>query len=181
MSALWERLDELENQIVTAVPPVDPPPQYWLSSDASPSYCHDCALKARAEEMGLTEPPIEPDLYGEQWRTDRGGYETARNVWREFVEGIDGGFDTSGDDSPRACETCRCTLDYTLTDYGVEEELACFEENPPSSIDAETSFELAQIFLNLTQPWAEEGAPEQLRRAVAIAEQAVSVLPKVPA
>jgi hypothetical protein len=169
---MWRRLSELESKIIQAVPPIDPPSQHWLSSDATYSYCYPCARKARAAEMGIPAPPDEPS--GFSWEP---GVDEAQATYREFEAGIDGGFDTSGDDSPQSCETCGSTLRYTLTDYGVEEEIAGFEEGPPSSIDPETSYALTRIFLNLTQPWAEEAAAQQLKRAVLISEQAVSVIP----
>lgn len=46
-----------------------------------------------------------------------------------FSDSVDGGFTTEHDISP-LCENEKCSvpLDYTLTDYGVREELAYFEK-----------------------------------------------------
>jgi hypothetical protein len=50
-----------------------------------------------------------------------------RNDWqREFFAGIDGGFDTESA-STAACEICRKTLSYILTDYGVQQEIDLYD------------------------------------------------------
>ena len=43
-----------------------------------------------------------------------------------FPDDIDGGW-TAEEDSPPFCESCAVPLDFTLTDYGVEEQLARIE------------------------------------------------------
>lgn len=103
-----------------------PPPQHWLNSDATCSYCWGCARKARWEEMGL-----EGDLPADEGvRFDRS------KVEEEICSGIDGGSWYSGEsDTPQACETCGVTLAFHLTAYGVSYTIEGFEAD---SIDAQT-------------------------------------------
>lgn len=158
-----ENLARLERLLYEAVPPIDPGHQFWLTSDCSDSYCYDCVDIARGKEFELGRPLARYDAWASHTPYEQ-----------RFYEGIDGGFQTSGDDSPRACAICRCTLDYTLTDYGGKEELAYYAENPGFlTVGPEDSYAISQICLNLT--WS--GAPdEQVDAATKIVEDALKAV-----
>lgn len=134
--ALADRIRERVWAICKAVPPIEPPAQHWLDSDAGASYCHPCAIKARAEEFGFG-PPLQPDW----WRRET-------KLEQAFWDGIDGGFDTESDVT-EACETCGKTLSYILTDYGVEEELSYYLESPLVSVRDEDAYALDRLTLNI--------------------------------
>ena len=119
-----------------AVPPIDPPPQYWLESDAGPSYCRDCAIVARGWEFELG-----PLLTTPRW------YE--RDEWADaYWEGIDGGRDIESE-CAESCDRCGCTLSYILTDYGVEAEAYYHRECPLVTIRDEDSYALDRLALNV--------------------------------
>lgn len=171
MSAESERavaqLYRVSREIMAMVPPIDPPPQYWLDSDATFSYCYPCARKARATELGLAEPPAERDWF-ERSEADE-----------EFEDGIDGGAWYSGEsDSTVACQTCGETLRYSLTDYGALSEIDHFLEFPVSQqrgIDGETTYALDRMFMH--GDW--DGAdPDIARNLLTIARDAVPALSK---
>lgn len=159
----WEHLRELETRLYAAVPPIHVRPQWWLTSDAGPSYCGECVDIARGREFELGRP-LTPT------------YHRNTSLERAFAEGIDGGFQTSGDDSPRACDICRCTLDYTLTEHGVAEELAYYAENPGfAEVGPEDTFAILQICLDLTYGGAD---PDQVEAAIVMVEAALAALSK---
>lgn len=56
-----------------------------------------------------------------------------------------GGLGNDEEDSPLHCERCGALLGYVLTDYGVDEELYHFIENPPNINDPDECYELARI------------------------------------
>jgi hypothetical protein len=57
----------------------------------------------------------------------------------------DGGFCCEEDECEH-CEKCGKLLEYTLTDYGVDEELEHFTEYPPENLDdADECYHLARI------------------------------------
>lgn len=58
--------------------------------------------------------------------------------------GWDGGFACEEDGCCR-CEKCGKLLQYSLTDYGVESELAHFEEYPPNDLSDDMCYELERI------------------------------------
>lgn len=105
----------------------EPPPQHWLSSDATYSYCYSCARLARWLEMDVIGPVPPPS---NSWDRD----ETEERI----LEGIEGGNFYSGEsDTPQSCETCGCTLRFSLTSYGVEYTLEGFEASTidPSNLE----------------------------------------------
>lgn len=163
----WETLGDLERQIFAAVPPVDPPACHWLNSDAGPSYCRKCAWEARWKELptvGLA--PEEPD-----W--------LHRSELEELMAGgIDGCEGMGGEsDTPETCETCGCTLEYLLTEYGQDEELLHFTENPitpDTVISGETTYALGRAFMNLDNPHAD---PRKVSEAVKIAKSTLTAIP----
>jgi hypothetical protein len=113
-----------------------PPPQYWLWSDAGPSYCYPCVRIARAKELGLACVPDAQPAYA---RTDE---EEA------FVEGIDGGdWYSAIEDGPQACSLCGATLKYRLTEHGAYAEIDHYLGNPmrPRHLkNADAAFEFVE-------------------------------------
>lgn len=164
----YERLAALETELYALVPPIDPPALYWLSSDATYSYCQPCAEKARLEELGL---PGWPDVgSGFTWeRTTE--QEAAAELAQEIEGGIDGGFEQLPSDCPESCETCGCTLRHTLTDYGVSAELAHFAANPGfATFGPEDAYTVSRICMNLS--WSGAQA-KQVSEAIAIVQDAL--------
>lgn len=114
----------------------NPESQYWLMSDAGPSYCWDCAVKARAEEIGLG-PLLDPEKPS-YLRTE---YE------EEYFRGIDGGtWYSAQSDGASHCFTCGKMLHYWLTDYGIDEELIAFEENEFGESLYEIAYGIDRLF-----------------------------------
>ena len=129
------RIHERVMAIRKAVPPIEPPAIYWLSSDASESYCWDCAIIARGREFELG-----PLLTPSEW---------IRSEWENVhFEGIDGGFDLESE-STEACAICGRTLSYILTDYGLEAELSYHADLPIGDIRDEDSYALDRLALNV--------------------------------
>lgn len=114
----------------------NPDPQYWLMSDAGTSHCFECAVKARAEEIGLG-PLLDPNKPS-YLRTE---YEDV------YFEGIDGGdWYSAENDGAAYCSTCGTLLHYWLTDYGIDEELADFEESEFGDGLYEIAYGLDRLF-----------------------------------
>lgn len=104
-------------------PPALPPTVWWLTSDAGPSYCHACAWRAAAAELGLKDR--EPKDWF-RWDDDD----------RRINEGISGGDPCGGEsDHTEHCTTCGTLLNYHLTSYGAAEEIAHFTQYPPTAED----------------------------------------------
>lgn len=133
---VWKRAEQRLADLELAYPSIRPPAAFWLVSDAGPSYCRPCAVKARAKELKLDKPPQDGPSYR---RSDKGD---------EFFEGIDGGFDTNSEHAEH-CDTCGDTLSYILTDYGVDAELDYIAEAPITELNGETSYSLDRIALNI--------------------------------
>ncbi len=131
------RLNDRLWRICEVVPPIQPGPQFWLESDAGPSYCWPCAIKARAEEFGFGIPLHDSN----RWCCET-------DLEEAFYEGIDGGRDLEGD-STQHCDTCGTTLSYILTDYGVDEEVGYWLENPLCEVRAEDTYALDRLALNI--------------------------------
>ena len=114
----------------------NPEPQYWLMSDAGPSYCWECALKARTDEVGLG-PLLDPHKPS-YLRTE---YEDV------YLRGIDGGeWYSAENDGSCYCYTCGKLLHYWLTDYGIDEELAGFESSEFGEGLYEIAYGLDRLF-----------------------------------
>lgn len=159
------RLRRLEGELIALAPPIDPPALHWLNSDATFSYCWNCAIVARGREFELG-----PLLVVSRWHPDE---------WeRRFFEGIDGGFDGAPSDHPERCEICGCTLRHTLSDYGVAEEITHYLAHPAAAVSAEQAYAIERICLNLTWAGADAaevgGAISIVEAALATARQAVS-------
>lgn len=148
-----ERMEARLAEICKAVPPIDPPAQYWLRSDNCCEYCWPCAVKARADEFGLGMP-----IYDQHYRWHRTDLEDA------FYDGIDGGFDCN-DDHTVCCETCRRTLSYILTDYGVDEEIGYYRDQPIAVVRDEDSYALDRLALNI---WPGDKAARILGVCIAV-------------
>lgn len=97
---------------------------YWIRGCAEEDWCRACGLVA------------------------------ARHLRRRAKRGekqnyiLDGGYCGGDEDGCTRCAGCGCLLHYTLTDYGVENELSHFIShwNPIGPIHPETAYELASIF-----------------------------------
>lgn len=164
--APWEQLSELEQRICEAVPPVQPPPVHWLEADASEIFCYEHARDARWIEMGNVGPTY-PDT--DRWSQRRD------DVQENMHEGIGAYMERcpGESDHSEACATCGCTLEYLLTDYGLDEELAHFDEHPVvpgDDINGEVTYALTRLFINMTQPWVQEHCPDKVLACLKIAE-----------
>jgi len=123
---------ELRQAVNSAAPDLDPPPQHWLESECSESFCRKCAIAARGREFELGPLLHDPD-----------GWE--RTPWEEaYYEGISAYMHRCAgeSDNTEACATCGITLSYWLTDYGIVSELDHWE-------GAEMSGDLSEIAYNL--------------------------------
>lgn len=148
---VWRRAEERLAAILETVPPIEPGPQFWLDSDAGPSYCRPCAIIARGREFEFGPPLEDKPFYR---RTD---------VEDAFFGGIDGGFDTTSY-STAACAVCGKTLSYILTDEGVRQEIDYYRETPLCALRDEDSYALDRLALNL---W--EGAARDMILGVTVA------------
>lgn len=164
---LYARLSSRLDVVLNAVTPIDPPPQYWLESDCCASYCRQHARDARWIEMGNVGPTW-PDQ--DWYRRDE--------INRNMNEGI-GCYmphNAGEGDSSAVCDTCGCTLDYILTDYGVEQEIDYWLENPLAIVRDEDSYALDRLCLNIY-----EGSPRRiLIRALAAVNQAWRIVERKP-
>ncbi|WP_411340346.1 hypothetical protein V6U71_21650 [Sphingopyxis sp. J-6] len=131
------RAEARVEEICRAFPPINPPPQYWLMSDAGPDYCRECVIIARGKEFELG-----PLITESEYRFCRSDWEDA------YFEGIDGGRDIEGE-SASHCSRCGKTLSYILTDYGAESEALYWLECPADYMNDETSYGLDRLALNL--------------------------------
>ncbi len=158
-----EQLASLECELYRLVPPIDPPALYWLTSDATYSYCRSCAEKARLAELNLEAWPEVGSSFTWERTPEQ---EAAADQLRDIENGIDGGFDSGPSDSPESCETCGCTLRHTLTPDGVADELEHFALCPGfATFGPEDAYVVSRICLDLT--WS--GAPaDQIEKATAI-------------
>ena len=157
----WQLLEQNLEKICKSVPPIEPPEVYWLESDASLSYCQKHAWEARWKELPTTGPcPNEKDC-----PEDNDITEFMRNGFEAYSTGMPGEAD-----HPETCSVCGITLDYVLTDYGRNEELRHYEENPINEdhvVDGELTYALSTLFMNLL--W--EGADEtQVQSALKISQ-----------
>lgn len=131
--ASWFDLRLAVCQVATEL---DPPPQHWLESECSISYCRDCAIKARGKEFELGPLLKEPDWY-------------RRTEWEDaFFDGISSyAYRCAGEsDHTEACYTCGVTLDYWLTDYGIEEEIDHWSRSEMSGDLSEIAYNLDRLF-----------------------------------
>ena len=63
-------------------------------------------------------------------------------------EFVDGGFPGAEDDTCQHCEICGCLLHYSLTDYGVAQELEHFAESPPETpVSKEDAYHIARLLV----------------------------------
>lgn len=130
------RAESRVEEICNAHPPITPGAQYWLDSDAGPNYCRVCVVHARGWEFELG-----PLIVTHPWHR--------RDDWEDaYWEGIDGGFDLESENAA-SCDRCGCTLQYTLTDYGAEQEASYWLESPVAVMNGETSYGLDRLALNL--------------------------------
>ena len=157
---LWE----LDNKIREAVPPVDPEPMHWLHSDSTETFCLEHALAARWKEMPTVGPAPKPSDLSHEWR--RSDFEET------LLDGIGASYDSS-EDNTASCSVCGCTLQYHLTDWGVEEELAHLMEGPLAAVNGETTYWLSRIFSTLQYP---DVCQTKLSMAIEIAESALKII-----
>ncbi len=117
----------------------------------------------------LDEKESSPEL--PYWGVDDEATSYCRHCIKAIYDGeaesIHGGFSCE-EDGCCHCEECGNLLQYTLTNYGVESELANFEAYPPENLDnADMCYELGRIawglygqedmerFINLMSPLVE--------------------------
>lgn len=130
------RINKRYHAIAAAVPPARPALCCWLESDASESLCFPHAVEARGREFDFAKPldPYRP-FYR---RTD---------LEHAFHDGIGASRDGEAEHSEQ-CATCGRTLSYILTDWGVEQELTYWLDNPVARLDPETVYALDRLCVN---------------------------------
>lgn len=98
--------------------------RYWVTMGEhdSDDFCLDCCKK-EADELKVKNP-------GEDI--------------------IIGGGEITESDRPRSCEACGARLLYSLTEYGVKEELECFLHNDLGEIDPDTAYTLIRLMAGVT-------------------------------
>jgi hypothetical protein len=138
---------DLRQAVCNSAPDLDPPPLYWLESDAGISYCRKCAIIARGKEFELGPLLVESDYHR------CCGWEDA------FFNGI--GFypprQAGHSDITESCYTCAVTLDYWLTDHGIKSELEYWS-------GAEISGDLSEIAYNIDRLFeCDDGDRDQVR------------------
>ena len=160
----WEQLRQLDNAIVTAVPPIDPPVCHWLRDDAAESYCREHAwMTAWLKNNPIGPHPEEPDWIDKNDNDE----EIAENI---------GGYAGTDSDSPEYCSVCGRTLDYFLTEAGVDYELSHFAQNPISKdeiVTSELTFTLSRIFNSLEHPSANQ---EDVKEALKLANDCMTAI-----
>ena len=110
-----KRIDWLSRMMCELMPPAEAEQLYWLESDPGPDLCRAHAIKRRADEFGLG-PHIDRPWY---CRTE---------LEDIFWDGISCHYPAAEAEGARFCEECGELLEFTLTDYGMKEELACFQD-----------------------------------------------------
>ena len=104
-----EALGEMARKLEAFAAPLDPPPMHWIGEgDAGPDYCRECCERIVANHNAYSAP--------KDWWYVEGGWDCRRSS-----------------DTPSACEECGKTLGYSLTEYGVSEEIEHFLENMPTA------------------------------------------------
>lgn len=89
---------------------------YWLMEDAGSSYCLEC-IKAQKPNFDFND---------------------------DYGDFFDGGFEQEEDGSCR-CEKCGKLLFYTLTDYGVNSEIATYHDYQFDWNNADECFEIGRV------------------------------------
>jgi hypothetical protein len=99
---------------------------------------------------------------GTEWCTDCGYYKVRNLRRRDRKRGedyiLDGGWRTE-EEHFCFCASCGTRLDVSLTDYGVREELAHYEECGFSTSRADDAYELGELLDAVEYRWNEE--PEE--------------------
>ncbi|KRG71789.1 hypothetical protein ABB27_02595 [Stenotrophomonas terrae] len=89
-------------------------------------------------------------------------------------EFVDGGWSQDNDGCCH-CHDCRRLLDYTLTDYGVSEELDHFRSTRlRGALDAETAYHLARLLEHYSEHPEVKAILPKVRRALARTEHPTS-------
>jgi hypothetical protein len=116
---------------------------------------------------------------GSEWCSDCGYYKV-RNLRRrdrkraeDYI--LDGGWQTEEDHFCH-CVACGVRLDVSLTDYGVQDAVRCFEECGFSTNPAEDAYEISEILGALDYRYGEESDETRETRAaiVAIAQRYIA-------
>lgn len=161
---ILERLKERFAAVCAAVPPLDPESCYWLEDDATESYCRVHAIEARAREFGLG-PPLD----------DRKWYHRTE-LEDAFFAGIGANHGGGGEsDHTEACSVCGRTLVYSLTDYGLRDEITYWLENPIAVLRDEDVYALDRMEAHV---WAGCGRDILLGVAAAV-NQAWRLVPAI--
>lgn len=159
------RLAALEKAIFATVKHSRPEPACWLESDAGPSYCHEHAVKARAEEFGLG-PPI----------YERNYIRMATYLEDRFYGGIEGGYHGQGVvDHTERCHECGKLLAYTLTDYGADEEVEHWLETTLTDFTPDDAYQFWRLCINFYPDGGEE-SQSRARDILKVAEEVAAFL-----
>lgn len=116
--------DDIIEQLEKIASPLDPENIHWIPGEAGENWCYACG-KAKAKHMRRR----------------------AKKNKKDFI--LDGGWSGGEEDNPAYCEGCGKLLHYSLTDYGVEQELSHFLNSIlVAPLNPETAYELCEVFGN---------------------------------
>lgn len=104
---------------------LDPESIYWIKDAAGPDWCFICG-KAMAKHLRRRSP---------------------RKTNQEYI--LDGGYDPSHVvDGPAFCEGCGKLLSFSLTEYGVSEEIIAYSEGIQDieKLSKEDAWVLSEVF-----------------------------------
>lgn len=120
---------------------------------------------------------------GREWCTDC-GWHKLRNLRRrerdrskrgDYI--LDGGWRTE-EEHFCFCAHCGCRLDISLTDYGVDEALACFEECGFSTAQTEDAYEIGEVLRSVEFRYSDDAdTEERRRRAIALGQRFLATEP----
>lgn len=128
---------DLRSKVNDAAPDLDPPPQYWLESDCTETFCRACGIKERGKEFEFGAP-----------MTDRVPWYHRDPLMDAFFEGLSSYADgCAGDsDTTETCARCGITLDYWLTDYGIKSEIDHWSDSQMVGDLSEIAYNLDRLF-----------------------------------
>lgn len=127
---------DLRQRVISAAPYLDPPPQYWLESDCTETFCRSCAIKERGKEFDLGAPIEDVPWYRRDPMVDA------------FFEGLSSyAYRCAGhSDTIEACARCGITLDYWLTDEGIQSEIDHWSDSEMLGDLSEIAYNLDRLF-----------------------------------
>lgn len=146
---MTDRLQQLLTLFRPHARAADPWPIHWMGGgDAGPDYCLPCCEQAVAEACASGEYP-------------------------DAI--VDGGWDDCREqEGPAYCEGCGRLLGYWLNRYGLDDEIAHWEQDgDPGPLTPDQAYEVEAI-LDAALNFGDAG---QIDAAIAIGEQMVRLLP----